>query len=51
MLEYLKMNGMSQSAYNLSFVLHETLVNGSLICVTVDLILYYRLDKELSEKY
>ena len=51
-LEYLQMNGMSQTAYNVSFVMHETLVNGPLICVILDSLIWYRLffskDKDLT---
>jgi hypothetical protein len=42
MLAYLKMNGMSEMAYNLSFVLHEALINGPLICLVLDLLVWYR---------
>lgn len=43
MLEYLMMNGMSQMAYNISFILHEAFVSGPLICATLDSIVWYRL--------
>lgn len=43
MLEYLTMNGTGRLAYNLSIVLHETLISGPLICVTVDFLLWYKL--------
>jgi len=39
---YLKMNGMSEMAYNLSFVFHEALINGPLICVVLDSLVWYR---------
>jgi hypothetical protein len=42
-LEYLKMNGMSETAYNVSFVIYEGIVTGPLICLVLDLALYYRL--------
>lgn len=42
LIEYLKMNGMKEAAYNLSFVLHESLINGLLICLALDLIVYKR---------
>ena len=48
MLDYLKMNGMSQVAYNLSYVLHETFVNGPLVCLTLDALIWYRFYREQS---
>ena len=42
MLSYLKMNGMSETAYNVSFVIHEAFVNGPMICVVLDLLVWYR---------
>ena len=47
MLEYLMMNGMSQTAYNISFILHEMFVNGPIIVVILDGIVWYRVDPEL----
>jgi hypothetical protein len=46
MLEYLMMNGMSQTAYNLSFILHEMLINGPIIVGILDGIIWYRVDPE-----
>lgn len=46
MLEYLMMNGMSQTAYNISFILHEMFVNGPIIVVILDGIVWYRVDPE-----
>ena len=43
MLEYLTMNGTSRLAYNLSVVLHETFINGPLICLSVDALLWHYL--------
>lgn len=42
MVDYLKMNGMSQAAYNLSFVMHEAFINGPLICLALDGLIWYR---------
>jgi hypothetical protein len=50
MLEYLKMNGMSQAAYNISFVMHEALVTGPLLCAALDFTVWYRIYRKLSEK-
>ena len=41
-LGYLKMNGMSQAAYNISFILHEAFINGPLICVCLDVTIWYK---------
>jgi len=46
-LEYLKMNGMSQTAYNIAFILHETFINGPLICICLDLLCYWRLEPKM----
>jgi hypothetical protein len=40
------MNGMSPSAYNLSYILHEMIVNGPITCVLVDAIIIWRFDRE-----
>ena len=42
LIEYLKINGMKEAAYNLSFILHESLINGLLICILLDTIVYKR---------
>ena len=42
LIEYLKMNGMKETAYNLSFVLHESIINGVLICLALDFLVYKR---------
>ena len=42
LIEYLKINGMKEAAYNLSFILHESLINGLLICLLLDGIVYKR---------
>ena len=42
LIEYLKMNGMKEAAYNLSFVLHESFINGTLICISLDALVYRR---------
>lgn len=42
LLQYLQMNGMSKMAYHLSFVLHEAFVNGPLICIALDAIVWYK---------
>jgi len=46
LIEYLKMNGMKEAAYNLSFVLHETFINGTLICLLLDAIVYRRQEED-----
>jgi len=46
MLEYLKMNSMSETANNLAFVLHESVVNGLLISLTIDSLCFFRLPQE-----
>jgi hypothetical protein len=45
MLGYLKMNGMSPTAYNLSFVLHEMLINAPITCVLVDIMIVSRFER------
>ena len=45
MLGYLKMNGMSQSAYNLSFVVHEMLINAPITCILVDAMIIFRFER------
>ena len=40
------MNGMSLTAYNLSFILHETFINGTLICILIDLLVYCRIERQ-----
>ena len=42
-LEYLIMNGMSELAYNLAFILHEAFVIGPMICFLFDGLVWYRL--------
>lgn len=37
---------MSETAYNISFVLHETLVNGTIMIILLDAIAWYRLKAE-----
>lgn len=44
--DYLKMNSMSETAYNISFVLHETLVNGTIMIILLDAIAWYRFKPE-----
>ena len=43
LFEYLQINGMRLSAYNTALILHETFINGVLICLVTDLIAYKRL--------
>lgn len=40
------MNTMSETAYNISFVLHETLINGPLMCAMLDWLMWYRFKPE-----
>ena len=40
------MNSMSETAYNISFVLHETLVNGTMMIIMLDAIAWYRFNAE-----
>lgn len=37
---------MSETAYNLSFVMHETLVNGTIMIIMLDAIAWYRFKAE-----
>lgn len=46
LLEYLKMNGMSPTAYNLSFVLNEMIVNAPISCILVDALIIWNWDYE-----
>lgn len=46
MLGYLQMNGMSPTAYNISFILHEMIVNAPITCVLVDAIIIWRFEWE-----
>jgi len=46
LIEYLKMNGMKEAAYNLSFILHESFINGALICLAIDVTVYKRQKPE-----
>ena len=41
--EFLIINGMSETSYNLSIILHEFFVNGVMICGCLDFLLWYRL--------
>ena len=40
------MNGMSPTAYNISFILHEMIVNAPITCVLVDAIIIWRFERE-----
>jgi hypothetical protein len=44
--EFMEMNGMNPMANYLAVVLHESLVNGPVICVTLDCLAKWRLREE-----